>query len=81
MTQIHIHRAHTGHRIGESHPLVKLNHEVVQKIRALRKSGKGYKRISKLTGVPVENVRSVANYRTWRHVPDAPVESRGTVAT
>jgi hypothetical protein len=80
MTGAPIQRANTGHRIGESHPRSKLTDEKVREIRAHRKEGKGYKRIAKLTGIPVQTVRDVLSYRTWRHVIDAPDGSRGTVA-
>lgn len=65
-----ISRAPTGHRIGESHPLSKLTAEDVRRIRALRKQGKGYKRIARETGHPRETVRSVLDGRTWAHLED-----------
>lgn len=53
-------------RRGEAHPRAKLNDDLVKKIRAA--AGQPAMQISRDLGVSVHNVRSVLQFKVWRHV-------------
>lgn len=53
----------TGYRIGETHHNSKYPDNTVEQVRLMREQdGKGYRAISKETGIPVRTVRDFCNY-------------------
>lgn len=48
-----------GYRVGQSHHRAKHSDELVAKILDLYSRGFGYKRLSKMFGVPLRTVRSI----------------------
>jgi len=56
-------------KIGENHPLSKLDDEDVREIRASYIPKKmGPRRLSKLYGVSVPTIEAILKRKTWRHV-------------
>ena len=55
---------------GQDNPNVKINKEIVFKIRNLRMEGKTLDEISRLTGTSVSNVKNVIYKKTWTWLKD-----------
>lgn len=57
----------TGRR-GSNNKLSKLSNEDVLQIRDLKNSGKSTRYIAEKFMTHIQNVRSICNYRTWKHI-------------
>jgi len=52
-----------GYRVGETHQNAKYADSTVERVRVMREQeGKGYRQISRETGIPIRTVRDFCNY-------------------